>query len=251
MTYLFTRLSHEVPFDGAEYIQESLVEKVLSVKIPLQDGYVNWLFGPDASSLKSQDGAYTLTEANGAVNKTYGASSVTLGADAGTNLNGLRSPFADSNNYTICGMFKYSGEAAMVLMGAIDGTKGESIQMNSAGVLCHSRRNSSGQIAATPIPTPSGLKAGDYIFIGLARNGDSFIARVGGASSSLAATSAKAIGTGLFHGPGNTSTQTAGYSKALTVAEFLYRPAAATDAELTAVYQLSKTRCAARGITIL
>ncbi|MGQ3902960.1 hypothetical protein [Mixta calida] len=248
---LFTRLKQEVPFDGAQYVDESKVRKILTVSIPLQDGYVNWLFGPDAASLKSQDGAYTLTEANGAVSKTYGANVVNLGADAGTNLNGLRSPFVDSNNYTICGVFKYSGDPAMVLMGAIDGTKGESIQMNSSGVLAHSRRNSSGVIAATPVPLPPGLKAGDYIFIALTRNGDNFIAKVGGATTTLAATSAKAVGTGLFHGPGNTSTPTAGYSKALTVAEFLYKPSAATDAELEQVYQLSKTRCAARGITIL
>lgn len=250
--YTFQRLNYEVPFDGAEYLVESDVERAISVSITPQAGFVNWFFGGSSTSLVSYDGTHTLTESDSSLAKIYGENYVSLPANAGTLLNGLNTEYFDASSQTICACLRYTGQAAQVLMGGMDVSHGECISMSGAGVLSYLYRNSAGALVANAIPTPDGLVAGNDIFIALTRSGSDVIVFAGGANSKLAITAAKTVGPSIPVGLGNTAfVSTAGYSKALLGYELLYSATSATATALDNIYSAAKTRCATRGISIL
>lgn len=89
MPYLFTRLNFEVPFSGAEYLNESDVSRVISAVTP-QPGFFNWLFGGSSASLTSYDGAHVMTPADATLTKNYGDNYVQLSSSTGTLKNGLQ-----------------------------------------------------------------------------------------------------------------------------------------------------------------
>lgn len=96
MPYLFTRLNFEVPFSGAEYLNESDVSRVISAVTP-QPGFFNWLFGGSSASLTSYDGAHVMTQADATLTKTYGDNYVQLPASTGTLKNGLQTEWGDTS----------------------------------------------------------------------------------------------------------------------------------------------------------
>ncbi|MFG0814108.1 hypothetical protein [Raoultella sp. FYR_9] len=254
MPNLFSRLNYEVPFPGAEYLNESDVSRVVTPVLTPQQGFVNWFFGGSDISLISYDGTHTLTEAHTSLTKTYGEFYVELPANAAQLLNGLRTEYGDANSQTICAAIRYSGEPSQVLLGSMSGSSGECLQMTGAGAIAYSYKSAStGATVATVVPVPAGLTAGDDIFIAISRTGDNVTAFVGGAVSKLTLTgAAKMTDQNLKMGVGNCNfSTTAGYSKLLRCYEFLYSATAMTESQLDAVYANSVTRCALRGISLM
>ena len=45
MSYLFTRLSFDVPFDNPTYVDESSVRRLINPEFNPESGFVNWMFG--------------------------------------------------------------------------------------------------------------------------------------------------------------------------------------------------------------
>ncbi|HBW1582062.1 hypothetical protein [Klebsiella quasipneumoniae] len=254
MPYLFTRLNFEVPFTGAEYLNEADVSKVISGVEP-QPGFVNWLFGTSDASLTSYDGTHVMTESDSSLVKTYGDNYVLLPANTGVLKNGLQTEYGDNNSYTMCGVIKYRAVNSAVLMGAGALLTGEAVQKSGSGVLVFAYRNTSGSVVANPIPLPAGIVDGDNIFIAVTRNGNSVIAFVGGAASKLTLSSApKNVNADLKIGVGNTSyanESQPGFSKELQCYEFLYAATPKTASELDEIYAASKARCVKRGINII
>ncbi|HBR6920071.1 TPA: hypothetical protein L9215_004996 [Klebsiella pneumoniae] len=252
MSYLFTRLNFEVPFSGAEYLNESDVSRVISAVTP-QPGFFNWLFGGSSASLISYDGAHAMTQADPTLTKTYGDNYVQLPASAGALKNGLQTEWGDTSIYTWCTVIQYSGAASQVLGGATDNSTGEAVQMSSAGEIVFAYKESgTGTTKSQAIPVPPGLSAGANIFIAVTRSGSNLIVFVGGAATKLTLTAAKNANAALKIGPGNTSyTGAAGYSKELRCYEFLYSTSAVSAADLDNIYAAAKERCAARGISVL
>lgn len=249
MSYLFTRLNFEIPFDGATYIDESKVKRLIQGEVTPEPGFVNWLFGLNSSSLTSLSGGHVMTPNAGAV-PSYSDTSVMLPASAG--FNGLQSEYKDSAEQTICAVIKYSGQPSQILLGAISSTVGECISMTGGGAPTHLIRNSAGALFSTAVPTPASLKAGDYIFLAISRSGDNVIAMIGGAAGQVNLTnSLKAPATALNVGPGNTAYNTAGFSKDIEIVEFLYKASATSLADLQSVYNSSKLRCSVRGKHVL
>lgn len=224
MPYLFTRLNFEVPFTGAEYLNEADVSKVISGVEP-QPGFVNWLFGTSDASLTSYDGTHVMTESDSSLVKTYGDNYVLLPANTGVLKNGLQTEYGDNNSYTMCGVIKYRAVNSAVLMGAGALLTGEAVQKSGSGVLVFAYRNTSGSVVANPIPLPAGIVDGDNIFIAVTRNGNSVIAFVGGAASKLTLSSApKNVNADLklalvIH---RMPTNLSRFSKELQCYEFLY-----------------------------
>lgn len=252
MPYLFTRLNFEVPFSGAEYLNESDVSRVISAVTP-QPGFFNWLFGGSSASLTSYDGAHVMTQADVTLTKTYGDNYVQLPASMGSLKNGLQTEWGDTSICTWCTVIQYSGIASQVLAGATDNSTGEVVQMSSAGVIVFAYKEiGTGTTKAQAIPVPSGLSAGANIFIAVTRSGSNLTAFVGGASTKLALTAAKNANAALKIGPGNTSyTGASGYSKELRCYEFLYSTNAVSASDLDSIYVAAKERCAVRGISVL
>ncbi|MBZ7625191.1 hypothetical protein FML17_25670 [Klebsiella michiganensis] len=252
MPYLFTRLNFEVPFSGAEYLNESDVSRVISAVTP-QPGFFNWLFGGSSASLTSYDGAHVMTQADATLTKNYGDNYVQLSSSTGTLKNGLQTEWGDTSIYTWCTVIQYSGAASQVLGGATDNSTGEAVQMSSAGAIVFAYKESgTGTTKAQAIPVPAGLSAGANIFIGVTRSGSNLTAFVGGASTKLALTAAKNANAALKIGPGNTSyTGASGYSKELRCYEFLYSTNAVSASDLDSIYAAAKERCSARGISVL
>lgn len=248
MSYLFNRLSYDVPFDGATYVNEADVSRVIPLVVTPQPDYINWLFQSNSSSLVSVDGAHTLTTAS-SFTPTYTSNSIILPAVA--TFNGLNTTYHDASVQTMTAVVKYTGEVSQILLGCLSSTVGEAITVSSTGVISYLYKNTSGTTVANTIPSPP-ISVGNYIFISFSRSGSSVIAMVGGASSVLSLTSApKNVATTYYVGPGNTVFSTSGWSKSCEVMEFLYSPAAATATDLQAVYLNSKARCLARGKSII
>ncbi|RRZ68517.1 hypothetical protein EGK26_28480 [Klebsiella pneumoniae] len=254
MPYLFTRLNFEVPFSGAEYLNEADVSKVISGVEP-QAGFINWFFGGSLSSLTSNDGTHVMTDSDGSLVKTYGDNYVLLPANTGILKNGLQTEYGDNNSYTMCGVIKYRAINSAVLMGAGALLTGEAVQMSGSGTLVFAYRNTSGSVVANPVPLPSGIIDGDNVFIAVTRNGNSVIAFVGGAGSKLTLSSAtKNVNSDLKIGIGNTSYSNEsqpGFSKELQCYEFLYAATPKTSDELDEIYVAAKARCMKRGVSII
>ncbi|SPZ52573.1 Uncharacterised protein [Serratia quinivorans] len=244
--YLFTRLSYEVPFDGAEYINEGDVSRVIPLSVIPQAGFANFLFHDNEESLKSLDGNYQLTTAS-SFTPTFTSHSVVL--PAVETFNGLRTPFTDSANQTVTAVIKYTGAVSQILLGCISDTAGEAITLNSSGVISYLYRTSAGLLVANTIPSPD-LTVGDYIFIGYSRTAAGVIAMIGGAPSVLTLPSAAKGVSANWVGLGNTIYGTAGFSKGLEGMELLYSAAGGTATDLQSVYANSKLRCLARGHVI-
>lgn len=251
--YLFTRLNFEVPFSGAEYLNESDVSRVINPVLTPESGFVNWFFGGSADSLVSYDGTHTMSQADASLENGYGVNYVQLPANASTLMNGLRTEYGDSDTHTICAVVRYSGEASQIIMGCISNAFGEGFQMTGGSVLSYVyKTKDTAQTVATAVPLPSGIAAGTDIFIAITRNGNDAIAFVGGASTKLSVSAARNIDTTLKFGLGNTNfTTAAGYSKSLRCYEFLYSASSLSASQLDSVYANAKLRCALRGITIL
>lgn len=250
MSYLFTRLSFDVPFDNPTYVDESSVRRLINPEFNPESGFINWMFGVSADSLTSLSGSHVMTPAAGAL-PTYKNSSLVLPA-VETGFNGLSTEFNDSNSMTLTAVVKYSGAATQILLGVNTGTQGECIYMSGTSVMTHLVRNTAGVSVTNNIPVPAGLTAGEYIFIAFSRDGNNLISMVGGASSQLNLTSSvKAPATAAKVGPGNTAYSTSGFSKQLEVVECLYRASPTTLADLQTVYANTKNRCALRGISLL
>ncbi|HCL6649669.1 TPA: hypothetical protein R4079_003863 [Raoultella ornithinolytica] len=254
MPYLFSRLNFEVPFLGAEYLNEADVSKVISGVEP-QTGFVNWFFGESPASLTSYDGTHVMTNSDASLVKTYGDNYVVLPTNTGVLKNGLQTEYGDNNSYTMCSVIKHRAVNSAVLMGAGALLTGEAVQRSGAGALVFAYRNASGSVVANPIPIPSGIADGDNIFIAVTRNSNSVVAFVGGAASKLTLSSAiKNTNSDLKIGIGNTSysnSEQPGFSKELQCYEFLYAATPKTAAELDAIYESSKARCIKRGISII
>ncbi|EMV6430571.1 hypothetical protein L9Y56_005566 [Klebsiella pneumoniae] len=251
--YLFTRLNFEVPFSGAEYLNESDVSRVVNPVLSPEPGFVNWFFGGSSDSLVSYDGAHSMSQADASLEKVYGINYIQLPANADSLMNGLRTEYGDGNTHTICAVVRYSGEASQIIMGNISNAYGEGIQMTGSSVLSYVyKTKDTAQTVATAVPLPSGIAAGADIFIAITRSGNDSIAFVGGAATKLSISANRNVDTTLKFGPGNTNFTTApGYSKSLRCYEFLYSDAALSASQLESVYANAKQRCALRGITIL
>ncbi|HEJ8622425.1 TPA: hypothetical protein SMK09_004293 [Klebsiella michiganensis] len=250
MSYLFNRLSFDVPFDNATYVDETTVRRLIEPDITPEAGFVNWMLGKNSSSLTSMDGSHVMTTSAGA-SPTYKNSAVVIPGVA-SGFNGLNTEFNDSNLMTMCAVIKYTGAATQLLLGVNTGTQGECIYMSGASAMTHLVRNASGASVTTAIPVPTGLAVGKYIFIAYSRNGDNLISLIGGASTQVNLTnSVKTAATTTKVGPGNTAYNTNGYSKELEIVECLYKAGSSTLSELQTVYANAKARCALRGITII
>ncbi|HDG0628021.1 TPA: hypothetical protein PFA69_002111 [Serratia marcescens] len=249
--YLFTRLNYEVPFDGAEYINESDVSRVIEPTVSPQPGYVNWLFQNGDSSLTSIDGGYTLTPSS-VFTPSYTENSVILPAlPSAATYNGLSAPFKDSATQTMSAVIKYTGAASQIFLGCISDTVGEAITASASGVISYLYRDASGSAVSNSIPAPA-MAPGDFIFIAFSRSGSSVTAMIGGASSVLSlSNAAKSTATPYNVGPGNTAFNVAGFSKSLEVMEFLYSGGDASAGDLQVLYNNAKLRCMARGKNIL
>ncbi len=245
MSYLFQRLSFEVPFDNATYMDPEDISPVIPLQINPQPGFINWLFKSNASSLTDWTGSQTLTYPAG-IQLSFTDNSVIIPASTG--FNGLSTAYTDSNSQTLAAVIKHTGEASRILLGAISTTVGECISVSGTGVISHLYRNNAGAVIAHPIPVPEGLKVGDYIFIAYSRSGSTVNAMIGGASSSLVLNDDEKKPADYNVGVGNTALNTAGFSKQLEVVELLYR--AAPTADLQSIYAGSKLRCLARGLQI-
>lgn len=252
MSYLFTRLNFEIPFSGAEYLNESDVKKVINQITP-EEGFINWFFGGSSASLVSSDKAHSLSEANTTLTKIYGDNYVELPANSDSLLNGLRTEYSDSVSQTMCAVIKFTGEPSQILLGSMNPTSGECIQMTSSAAISYSYRPSSGGgNIATSIPVPPGLTKGDNIFIAITRNGDDVIAFVGGAASKLHLSAPKSIAQSAKVGIGNCNfTSTAGFSKTMQCYEFIFLNGPVTDGKLSEVYANARNRCSSRGINII
>ncbi|KGT86146.1 hypothetical protein NG99_26660 [Erwinia typographi] len=240
MSYLFNRLGFEVPFDGAQYLDESKVKKVVTLPPVPQPGFTDWLLGASDTSLVATDGTM-LTASDGAL--TWNSASVNIGAATG--FNALKTPYADSQTYTQAIVFRLDSAAAYVICGSLTLSGGDGLQKNASGALCYTRRNGS-SITATALTVNA--TAGNLIFVAFTRNGDNVTILVGGSSP---VTLSQSKSAGSIVGIGNAGITTAGYSKALEVAEYLYRPTLSTADELSQIYADTKTRCQARGLSIV
>lgn len=250
MSYLFTRLSFDVPFDNPTYVDESSVRRLINPEFNPESGFVNWMFGGSADSLTSLSGGHVMTPSTGAL-PTYKNSSLVLPTVA-TGFNGLSTEYNDSNSMTLTAVVQYTGAATQILLGVNTGTQGECIYMSGTSVMTHLVRNAQGASVTTEIPVPAGLTAGKYIFLAFSRNGNNLISMVGGASTQVNLTdSVKTPATAAKVGPGNTAYNTNGFSKQLEVVECLYRDGSTTLADLQTAYANAKTRCALRGISLL
>lgn len=250
MSYLFTRLSFDVPFDNPTYVDENSVRRLINPDINPESGFVNWMFGGSSDSLTSLSGGHIMTPAAGAL-PTYKNSSLILPAVA-TGFNGLSSEYNDSNSMTLTAVIQYTGAATQILLGVNTGTLGECIYMSRTSVLTHLVRNTAGESVTTEIPVPTGLTAGKYIFLAFSRDGNNLISMVGGASSQVNLTnSVKKPAIAAKVGPGNTAYNANGFSKELEVVECLYRDSPTTLADLQTAYANAKTRCALRGIALM
>ncbi|UNF10855.1 MULTISPECIES: hypothetical protein [Klebsiella] len=250
MSYLFNRLSFDVPFDNAMYVDETAVRRLIDPDITPESGFVNWMLGKSSASLTSLDGSHVMTPAAGAV-PTYKNSAAIIPAVA-TGFNGLNTDFNDSNSMTLCAVIKYTGAVSQILLGANANTQGECIYLSGTGILTHLVRNNLGASVTNEIPVPAGLTTGKYIFIAYSRSGNNLISLVGGAASQVNLTgSVKTVATATKVGPGNTAYNTNGYSKELEVVECLYKSAPTTLSDLQTVYANAKSRCALRGVTII
>ncbi|EPK7573373.1 MULTISPECIES: hypothetical protein [Klebsiella] len=250
MSYLFNRLSFDVPFDNAMYVDETAVRRLIDPDITPEAGFVNWMLGKSSASLTSLSGGHVMMPTPGAL-PTYKNSSLVLPAVA-TGFNGLSTEYNDSNSMTLTAVIQYSGAASQILLGVNTGTQGECIYMSGTSVMTHLVRNALGASVTTVIPVPAGLTAGKYIFLAFSRNGDNLVSMVGGASTQVNLTdSVKTPATAAKVGPGNTAYNTNGFSKQLEVVECLYRDGPTTLADLQTSYANAKTRCALRGISLI
>lgn len=250
MSYLFNRLSFDVPFDNAMYVDETAVRRLIDPDITPEAGFVNWMLGKSSASLTSLSGGHVMMPTPGAL-PTYKNSSLVLPAVA-TGFNGLSTEYNDSNSMTLTAVIQYSGAASQILLGVNTGTQGECIYMSGTSVMTHLVRNALGASVTTVIPVPAGLTAGKYIFLAFSRNGDNLVSMVGGASTQVNLTdSVKTPATATKVGPGNTAYNTNGFSKQLEVVECLYRDGPTTLADLQTSYANAKTRCALRGISLI
>lgn len=250
MSYLFNRLSFDVPFDNAMYVDETAVRRLIDPDITPEAGFVNWMLGKSSASLTSLSGGHVMMPTPGAL-PTYKNSSLVLPAVA-TGFNGLSTEYNDSNSMTLTAVIQYRGAASQILLGVNTGTQGECIYMSGTSVMTHLVRNALGASVTTVIPVPAGLTAGKYIFLAFSRNGNNLISMVGGASTQVNLTdSVKTPATAAKVGPGNTAYNTNGFSKQLEVVECLYRDGPTTLADLQTSYANAKTRCALRGISLI
>lgn len=250
MSYLFNRLSFDVPFDNAMYVDETAVRRLIEPDVTPESGFVNWMLGKSSASLTSLDGSHVMTPAAGAA-PTYKNSAAVIPAVA-TGFNGLHTDFNDSNSMTLCAVIKYTGAVSQILLGANASTQGECVYLSGTGVMTHLVRNNLGASVITEIPLPTGLTTGKYIFIAYSRNGNNLISLVGGAASQVNLTdSVKKAATTTKVGPGNTAYNTNGFSKELEVVECLYKDSPTTLSELQSVYANAKARCALRDVTII
>ncbi|CAH0150939.1 hypothetical protein SRABI106_00445 [Rahnella aquatilis] len=250
MSYLFNRLSFDVPFDNATYIDETAVRRLIEPDITPEAGFVNWMLGKSSASLTSLDGSHVMTPSAGA-SPTYKNSAAVIPA-VSAGFNGLNTDFNDSGSMTLCSVIKYTGEATQILLGVNTGTQGECIYMSGASAITHLVRGGSGASVTTAIPVPDGLTIGGYIFIAYSRDGNNLISMIGGAASQVnLANSVKISAATTKIGPGNIAYNTNGYSKEMEVVECLYKSTPTTLSELQNVYANAKARCALRGIAII
>lgn len=206
----------------------------------------HWLFGTDSASLTGK-GGLVLSPAN--TPPTFAAGY--LATVASTTLkNGLLSPFDDSLEQTIAGVFQYKASGTQMLMGALASSSevgGDALYRDSTGYNTNTRPGT-GSKTAVVMP---GLTDGAWFFAALSYTATGTLQRVfiGGNANSVTQAVNKAAAPRKI-ALGNALYSASSFSDAVLCAEFIYFSSPLDDAAMKALYARSKTRLAARGITV-
>lgn len=217
-------------------------------------GAAHWLLGVDeASSETAYGGSNTLTAQAGGL-QTYGENFVTL-PEYGS---AMASNIPDSQVGSYYGVIKYAPVVLKntILVGNISGaSQGSGLWLTPSGQLCTVLRGP-GSVVQINHGVPSGVQAGDWIFVGLSRWVEGGVSRTRTICGNQlfegttwdAAQSVSGVNT---LGIGNCWSGTTGYTPApLDAAEFIVKQAADSAAVMRGVYRRSKVRMSARGITL-
>lgn len=180
------------------------------------------------------------------------------GPTAASVTRGLLSNIDDTSNFTMCMVFKYEGASVGTILNGNLGvagstTAGHSWFVSPANDL---RFNERGGVGAQTLRTSAQLTVGKYYFIASSLDSsDNYVLMI--ADSGETDGSHELTGTGSGRststrkiGVGNAHYESASFSGNTVVSEMIFFDTAKTLTELRAIANRSRTRLAARGITV-
>jgi len=225
------------------------------IDIPEAGAVDHFLFGGSEASLVGLKGRSTLTAANPSSPPVYAPASLTLSAGG---RNGLLSPMLEPDAYTLCCVVKYTVDAlGRMLFGTSQGGSGDGkgfalLNDNLGSFSALMRPNGN----RTPISRTLLVDLlGSWVFVafGVDAQGNRFRTFVGGVNpvelvnATQYARSDRVISLGNAH---YESSAGVNYKAAGEYAEFIQFQGYLDQPSLQAIYQRSKLRLAARGITV-
>lgn len=173
---------------------------------------------------------------------------------------GLLSGIAETDNFTMCLVFKYTGSSVGTILNGNLGpststSDGQSFFISGANDIRWNERNGAG---LQTLRLAADLTVGDYYFIASSVNEDDdfilMLADAGEISGSFEVTgtgAGRSVGAGRNMGVGNAHYTDASFSGTATVAEAIFFNTAKTLTELRDIANRSRTRLAARNITVV
>ncbi len=173
---------------------------------------------------------------------------------------GLLSAIAETDDFTMCMVFKYTGSSVGTILNGNLGTSaltsdGQSFFVSPGNDIRFNERNGTG---LQTLRLAADLTVGNYYFIASSINTDDdyilFLADAGEISGSFEVTgtgAGRSVGTGRNMGVGNAHYTDATYNGSTTVSEMIFFNTAKSSAELLTIANASRTRMAARNITVV
>jgi len=206
----------------------------------------HWLFGTGNQLYIDLTGSATNLTENGAA-PSYEYNTVEIAGQG----DGLESAIADSNDLTMCIIFKYTSTLSAILNGTITlgsvSSTGLSGYVQSGSVRFNERNGFGIQILS------QSFADGDFGFIAVSvDSSDNYITYVGDSTSPTVVTG---TGAGRSTSTRNMSVGDVHYNDALfpdsvEIAEAIFFDSAKSEAELDAIYARSVARMSARNITL-
>lgn len=223
----------------------------------------DWIFGNSNQLYIDLTGSAVQLTAQNSATQVYTLGDTTISAPISGPpdvTQGLISGIAETDNFTMCLVFKYTGSSLGTILNGNLGTSaltsdGQSFFVSGANDL---RWNERGGAGLQTLRLAADLTVGDYYFIASSVNEDDdfilMLADAGETSGSFEVTgtgAGRSVGTGRNMGVGNAHYTDATFSGTATVAEAIFFNTAKTLAELRDIANRSRTRLAARNITVV
>lgn len=212
----------------------------------------HWFFGTDNTGMTDMIAGAALTPLR--IAPTHAAGHLALGSD-GTGVNGLATPFDDADDLTFIAVVRQADAAHQCVVGPTFGDdSGYGTFFNGSQGLKTNGRAGSGFVNAT-LDGNTDLSPSTWIFVAVSASAGTAPANVAFAgdttgghkvvtASALNAATAGKVALGSAHYTTGT------FADPMEVAELIVFDSHKTEAEIEAIYARSRTRLAARGITV-